>query len=143
MKKILRFLGRIFRSLKALTEKWVHPAVDTVENIKRLVDSPIVDIATGIIPGDLDNRIITVLRAKLPEVLQVLQLSEKCLSLQKFDEIVLCAVDELKKRNPDGRAAAYHSIAAMLAHYASDGKITWSEAVMLAEMVFKQKNQQP
>lgn len=139
MKKFFDFLKRLFRNLKALADKWVGPAVDTVENIKRIVNSPLVDLATGIIPGTLDDNIVRVLREKLPEVLTVLNIGQKCLEKQTFEAIVLCAINEIRALAPNGRAAAYHSIAAMLAHYASDKKITWSEAVHLAELVFAER----
>jgi len=141
MKKFFNFLRNLFRNLKSLAQKFVSPSVEIVENIKRLVDSPLTDILTGLIPGTLDDHIKNKLRQKLPEVLKILRISDECLKLQAADEIILCAIRNLKSYTPDGRAAAYHSIAAMLAHYASDKKITWSEAVHLSELIFKEKKQ--
>jgi len=137
IKKILQFLKRLFSRTKFLIQQFVTPAVATVEKLKQLMDSPAVDVLTAIIPGNADNLIASRIRVLLPKVLQVLRISDECLKLEHADEIIQCAVNKLKTYDPDAQAAKFHSIAALLAHYLSDKRITWSEAVHLAEMVYK------
>lgn len=137
MKKIFNFLKKLFNKAKFYIQQFVTPAVATVENLKKIIDSPAVDIVTAIIPGNVDNVIVAKIRLYLPKVLVVLRISDECLKLTNPDEIILCAVKKLKDYTPDEKAVAFHSMAALLSHYMSDGKLSWSEAVHLAEMVYQ------
>jgi len=137
MKKIINFLKKLFNKAKFYIQQFVTPAVATVESLKRFIDNPVIDIATAIIPGNLDNAIVEKIRLHLPKVLLVLRISDECLRLTNPDEIILCALNKLKAYGPDEKAVAFHSMAALLAHYMSDGKLSWSEAVHLAEMVYQ------
>lgn len=141
MKKIFSFLKRLFRSLKALAQKFVTPSVLVVEALKKAVDSPVMPIITAIIPGNLDNKIVDGLKKHLPRVLQLLRISDECLKLEAADEIILCAIKKLKEYDPEARAAQYHSIAAMLSVYLSDKKLSWREAIHLSEEIFQQMKQ--
>ena len=75
MKKIINFLKRLFRNLRALAQKYVTPSVAVVEALKKAVESPVTTVIVNIIPGHLDNEIIIKLKKVLPEVLKVLKIS--------------------------------------------------------------------
>ena len=139
MKKIINFLKRLFRNLRALAQKYVTPSVAVVEALKKAVESPVTTVIVNIIPGHLDNEIIIKLKKVLPEVLRVLKISDECLKLESLDEIVNCVVTKLKTYTEDGRAVQYHNIASLLSVYLSDKKISWKEAVHLAEYTFQNK----
>ncbi len=138
MKKFFDFIKKLFRNLKALVVKFVTPSVVIVENIKRAVDSPLTPIITAIIPGTWDDKIVAAAKVHLPRILQILKISDECLKLTKFEDIVLCAINKLKEYTPEARAANYHSIAALLSVALSDGKITWREAIHLAEETYQE-----
>jgi len=142
MKKIFAFLKNLFRNLKALAEKFVKPSVLVVENLKLLVESPLAPVITGLIPGTWDDKIVAKLRQHLPRILQVLKISEECLKLTKFEDIVLCAITKLKEYDPEARAANYHNIATMLSVALSDRKISWREAIHLSEEIYQQISEQ-
>lgn len=57
------------------------------ENIKNFVDSPVADVLTAIIPGDIDDEIKNWLRAKLPTILAELKLADSCSALTDPTEI--------------------------------------------------------
>lgn len=137
MKKIINFLKRLFRNLKALAVKYVSPSVAVVEALKKAVESPVTSVIVNIIPGHLDNDIILKLKEVLPKVLRILKISDECLKLESLDEIVNCVVTKLKTYTPEGQAAQYHSLASLLSVYLSDKKISWKEAVHLAEHTFQ------
>lgn len=82
------FIGKILAAiLSAFKENWFSFAKKTwgkvpdelkekvsigvliVENIKKFVDSPIADLITSIIPGNLDDNLKDYLRVLLPEIL--------------------------------------------------------------------------
>ena len=75
----------------------------------------------------------------MPEVLKVLKISDECIKYESLDEIVSCVVSKLKTYTEDGRAVQYHNIASLLSVYLSDKKISWKEAVHLAEYTFQNK----
>lgn len=138
MRKIFKFLARLFRSLKALALKYVAPSVQVVQALKEAVESPVAPLITSLIPGNIDDKIVARLRIELPRILQILRISDECLKLEQPQEILLCAITKLREYNPEARAAQYHSIAALLSVSLSDKKITWREAVHLAEEIFQQ-----
>jgi hypothetical protein len=52
------------------------------ENIKNFTDSPVADVLTVLIPGDIDDKIKDWLRAKLPVILTELKLVDRCSALR-------------------------------------------------------------
>ncbi len=141
MKKIFSFLKNLLRNLRGLAIKFVTPSVEIVEGIKKAVESPVTDLLTAVIPGTWDNFLVARARQTLPRVLQILRISDECLKLVAADEIIKCAIDKLKLYDPDGQKASYHSIAAMLSMYLSDHKLSWREALHLAEEVYQQRKE--
>lgn len=139
MKKIFRWFNNLFKKTKALANRFLAPSIATVEALKNVVESPLIPVITSLIPGNLDNSIILALKRNLPKVLQVLRISEECIDLSTPDEIIICCIKKLREYNQDGKDAAYHSIAALLAHYASDRRLSWTECITLAELMY-QKN---
>lgn len=139
MKKILAFIRRLFSGLRRIAQRVVKPSVEVVELLKKAVESPAAPIITAIIPGTWDDKLARQLRLHLPRVLQILRVSDECLKLETADEIVACAVRKLREYQPDGQAATYHNIAALLSYYMADGKLTWREAVHLSEEIYQQK----
>lgn len=136
MKKIFAFIKRLFSKAAKLVQKFVQPSIAVTEALKNAVNSPVTPILTALIPGHLDDKIVTALKTQLPKVLQVLHIADECSKHTDPDEIIRCAVNALRKYNPDGQAATYHSIASLLSVYLSDGKLTWKEAVHLAQAAY-------
>ena len=139
MKKILAFIKRLFTSLRRIAQRVVAPSVEVVEFLKKAVESPAAPVLTAIIPGTWDDQLVRQLRKHLPRVLQILRVSDECLKLEAADEIIACAVRKLREYEPDGQAATYHNIAALLSYYMADGKLTWREAVHLSEEIYQRK----
>lgn len=143
MKKLINFLKNLFSKFRAYVSRYVLPSVQVVEQIKAFLDSPAIPILETVIPGKLDDAIITKIQTYLPKVLTVLQIAQDCVTPDATpDSIIQCVVKKLAAMNPDARAAQYHSIASLLTVYLSDGKITWSEAIHLVEMVYQDQVKQ-
>lgn len=123
--------------MKALSEKYIVPSVAVVEAIKKALDSPAAAVITALIPGHLDDQIAARIRTVLPGVLQALRISDQCLQLEDPALVIACAIENLKKYQGDARAAQLHSIAVLLSVTLSDGKITWREAIHLAEEIYQ------
>jgi hypothetical protein len=136
MKKVVAFLKRLVGKSAAFIRQWVRPSIETVELLKNAVNSPVTSFLTAIIPGTVDDAIAAGLKQWLPVVLQVLGYTEECMQAKTGDEFVQCAIRKLRVMHPDAQAAAYHNIASLLSHYLSDGKLSWSEALHLAEATY-------
>ncbi len=138
------FLTKIWDEIKSLFDgipvelkAAIHIGVIVTENIKNLVDSPVADILTAIIPGDLDDEIKNWLRAKLPGILTELKLADSCGGLTDPEAITACAVKVLQELDGDIKSAFLHNLSILVAQVAAKGKLTWSDGVYLLEWFYK------
>jgi hypothetical protein len=138
------FLLKIWNSIKTLFDGFpaelktaIHIGVLVTENIKTFVDSPVVDILTAIIPGDIDDQVKILLRNKLPEILTELKLADSCGGLTDPQEITSCAVKVLQGLAGDIKSAFLHNLSILIAQTAADGKLTWSDGVMILEWYYQ------
>lgn len=138
MRKISQFLKKLFARTKYLIQKYVKPSIEVVELLKAAIESPAVPILTAIIPGKIDDAIAGELRWLLPEVLKVLGYADECINSKNGDTVLQCAIAKIRLLSDPARKAAWHSIAAYLSQALADGKLTWSEAVHLAEMTYNE-----
>lgn len=138
MKKIYNFLKNLFNRSAAIIKDYVHPSVQIVQALKSFIDSPITDLITAAIPGTVDDVIKQELRFLLPNVLKVLGLADECIHEKDPNAIIYCALAKIKQMSEAGKNMAYHNIAAYLSLALSDGKLQWSEAIHLAEMVYNE-----
>lgn len=136
MKKIFTWIKSLFKNIRVTAELYVKPSIQIVDALKNAVNSPVIPIVTALIPGTLDDYIINKLSKVLPKVIKALHIAE-CSSNQDPHQLMLCIIENVKKYEPIERAVTYHSFAALLSVYLSDGKITWSEAVHLTEYLYK------
>ncbi len=137
MKKICAFLKNLLGKAKKYADKYVKPSIAVVEGIKAALDSPAIPFLTTIIPGNIDDIVVRALRAALPTVLKVLGYVDECRGATG-DALLQCAIAKIRLMTEEGRDAAFHNIAALLAQYISDGKLTWRECIHLAEEVYNE-----
>ena len=81
-------------------------------------------------------------RGLLPKILLELKLVEKCASKETTEEIIACAVSELRLSSDRAKDAFFHSISALLLKDLADGKLSWSECVELVEYYYKNQHKQ-
>ncbi|PTQ94904.1 hypothetical protein C8P68_106118 [Mucilaginibacter yixingensis] len=139
LKKLWASVKSLFDSLPTEYQSAIHLGVIVAENIKKAVDSPTADILTAIIPGDVDDKIKTVLRQQLPQLLAELKLADNCGELTEPEAIANCAIQTLQQLEGDIKSAFLHNIAILVAQIAADGKLTWSDGVYLLEWYYKNK----
>lgn len=136
MKKIFAFLKKLFSRSQALIKKYVRPSVEVVNLLKTFFDSPAVPILTALIPGHIDDVLAAQIKTTLPVVLKVLGFADECTNRLNGETVLQCAVAKLRLMSEDAQKAAAHNIAALLAEYLSDGRLTWTECIHLAEMTY-------
>jgi len=140
------FLSKIWNQIKALFDgipadmkTAIHIGVEVTENVKTFIDSPAADILTAIIPGDIDDEVKNLLRAKLPTILTELKLADSCGQLTDPAEITKCAVRVLQSLDSDVKSAFLHNLSILVAQVAADGKLTWSDGVYILEWYYTHK----
>lgn len=141
---IKSFFIKIWTAVKSLFNQFpseikvaVHIAVSITENFKAFIDSPIADMMTFIIPGDVDDKLKILLRAQLPIILTKLKLVDANVDDTDLNAIIDSAIETLKKTTPEIKAAFLHNLAVLLSQIAADGKLSWSDGVCVVEWYYK------
>lgn len=140
---ILSKIADLFHKIEPDVKNAIHVGVVITDKINNYVQSPVADILTAIIPGELDDAIKAKVREALPKILGELKLADQCGQLTDPNEIVQCAINVLQQIEGDFRAAFLHDISILIAQVAADGKLTWRDGVYLLqyyyEHIYKQK----
>ncbi|MBE9584221.1 hypothetical protein IM792_07155 [Mucilaginibacter sp. JRF] len=131
---IINFIKNLFSNMSADLKKAIEIGVIVTENLKAIIDLPVVDALTAVIPGEIDDKLKLWLRQALPQILIRLKLAVS----DDEDAIITASVD-LNKMDTDVRNAYLHSISILCAQAASDNKLNWSDGVYLLEWYYKNK----
>lgn len=141
IKKILSDIGKsisvAWNTLTGQARKTLPLAIQLVENMQNYYDDGTVDVLTKIIPGQTDNRLAEEVRKLLPDLLIDLHLTNDCLHAGDTNAIIQCGIRTLQNSSKDAKKILTHGIAVKLVEVFSDGKVTWSEGVGLAEYIFQ------
>lgn len=138
IKKFRLWLISLFNKTKVFVEKYAKPSIQTVENIKAVIDSPVTDVLTALIPGNLDDLTKDALRKALPLVLQDLKIVQDCAGATP-EEIALKALAAMAAYSKGDKQKAYTDIAAKLADYISDDhQLDWGEISSLIVYTYKE-----
>jgi hypothetical protein len=142
------FLSKIWASIKSLFDGMpsnlktaIHIGAVVTQNIKKFVDSPVVDVLTALIPGDIDDKIKDLLRARLPVILTELKLADSCAALSDPNEVTACAIKVLQGITGDTQSAFFHNLSILVAQVAADGELSWSDGVYLLEWYYQHEYQ--
>lgn len=145
MKKLLKnigdFISKLFKNILPSAQKAIKIGIDITEAIKTFdTNSPFAaDILTQIIPGDLDDKIKDKIREQLPKIMVELKLVDATIGLKDPNEILVAATKVIQQLEGDYSSAFLHSLSALITKVASDGKLTWSDSVYLAEFLYQNK----
>ena len=135
--KIWGEIESLFSSFPAEMKTAIHIGVVVTENVKSFVDSPVADILTVLIPGDIDDNVKNWLRAKLPVILTELKLADSCAGLTDPQQITACAVKVLQGLDGDIKSAFLHNLSIFVAQVASNGKLSWADGVAILEWYYQ------
>lgn len=94
--KIKVWIVKAFTNVKKELKTIIPIAIDIVNGIKTFVDSPGSNFLTAVIPGTLDDQVVTFLRASLPGILQGLHKWESIVGVEDVDTQLKLIVGELK-----------------------------------------------
>lgn len=137
--KIINSVKAIFGKSFDLLRDYSHVAVKVTDTLKFAVESPFADLATNLIPGDVDRIILAKLRKVLPKVALQTAITHGILSANdKNSDAIINIIKYLKTLNPDARSGFWITFAAQINLALADDKLTLSEAVVLSQLAFKE-----
>ena len=142
--EIKLFVLKIWDKADELVDLIAPIAINVVEQITQVNESTAGDvielIASKAIKGTADDIIVHQLREKLKtELPKVLEIMQTALNIAKVDDANLQVKQIIAAINlsPDEvKNVYYHTFAVLILEKISDGKLTWSESVMIAEYYY-------
>lgn len=141
LKNFLRHLWQsiknLFDKVEAEVKKDVVVAISVVQQIKSVVDSPVADVITAMIPGELDDQIKQQLRKLLPKLILELGLVQSVANIEDQNAQLQAILEKLKLSSDDAKNAFYHSLASLILEKLSDGKLSWTDAVAISEYYYQ------
>lgn len=150
---IFRSIARLFNKLKSEVKKLVPIAINIVEGIKSVMDSPVDDILATIIknaiPGDADDilidKITKVVKEWIPKVLIELKMVESVAGIDDQNEQLKAILSQFKLSSDETQNIFYHGLCSLILEKLSDGKLSWSDSIIISEYYFRnvaKKNEQ-
>lgn len=135
----------LYDKLVGNTKKVVPIAINIVQAIKKVMDSPVDDVILEIIrlsiPGDADDKMIAkvkdLVEKWLPEILLRLKLVESIADIEDKNEQLRAILEQLKLSPDAVQNVYYHGLASLILEKLSDGKIQWADAVAISEYAYQ------
>lgn len=149
--KLKIFLAQIWSFISSLWKKatdeikQITPiAVGAVNVLKTVNESFVGDIVetviAALIPGKVDDIIIQNIRIKLriilPKVIVKLNIANSISQIQDPNEQLKAIVVAINMSSDETKNIYYHSLSVLILQSLSDGKLTWSESVQIAEFYY-------
>lgn len=150
IKAIGSFIGGLFKKVAtidiavqlpadiAITPQMIDHLINVVNIIKRVVNNPVAVLVTDLTPIALDNEIRLKIADALPAILAGLTYSKNYLNTDNKSDAVNGMLEKVRLADDPDKDALYHALLGRLIVVVSDGKVTWSEAVSIIEVYFKQ-----
>ena len=109
--------GKIKTALKQFdqyVDAHIETALQITTALKNILASPVADIVTAIIPGNLDNTIRTQLLNATTKAVEVLTITDNCKQCTNAEEKLKCFVQQIQQRDPQLQDAILQKLASLL-----------------------------
>ncbi len=120
-KNLRNRLKRALQHFDSYVEEHVEVALKITTTLKQLLTSPVADIVTALIPGDVDNVVRQHLLAALERAMDTLMIVEKCRQHNDVNDKLQCFAEQLQLTSPELQDALLQKLASLLASHL-DGK---------------------
>jgi len=154
MKKLINQILTFVKSIWAKANKEVKETapliikvLNELKNVNESSTGDAIDFAvTSIIPGTWDNIAMASLRKflkkNLPSMILSLDIANGAANIEGDINKANYILSKVNLAPDAVRNAFYHSLCTMILAASKDGKITWSESVLIAEFVYQEINKQ-
>lgn len=146
-----KILDSIWREVKLffskewkLLQRYVIPAIDTLNVIKQLTDSAIADVVVLLTPTGLDDALLHIIREKLPLAIRLLEIDVECRDKATPEEVVSCFVTKLATLSPSMRDAVVFKLASLLSRLTAGEKyasLSDSDFDFLVQLAYKKQKE--
>ena len=141
MKKVIAqiktWLQAKFKAGFDAVKKNSHIAVKVTEELKKVIDSPVADLITALIPGELDNEIKYKLRKILPEIVAKIGIAHNIIQASDDPTVAMQKiVAYIQSLGGDARKDWWVLFSAKVTEALSDGDVTYAELVALTQMAY-------
>jgi hypothetical protein len=141
IKKIGIVLKRIVSKGSAFARKHSKVAVEVTELLKEAVESPVSRYIVSLIPGQVDDLVLTCLQKVLPRVANEMAIAHGIIQASTVatnSDVTAAIVEYLKSKHPEERAPFWIMFAGKINFYLADSKVSLTECVALSQMVYKE-----
>jgi hypothetical protein len=107
-------LKSLLRQFDNYVDTHIDRALAVTTGLKNMLSSPVADIITAVIPGDLDSVIRRQLIAALSKAVEALLIAENCRHYADLNDKLSCFIEQLKLRDPLLQDALLHKLASLL-----------------------------
>lgn len=139
------FLVALFIKVDKLVDKIAPIAINVVNELKKVNESTTGDIIELIIskaiPGIKDDLIIAMVRSKLkeilPKVLLQMNIAQAISNIEDPNEQLKAIINAINLSPDETKNMYYHGLCTLVLQNLSDGKLTWSESIQIAEYYYQ------
>lgn len=146
IKRIIAKAKAFFTLADEKAKKLTKLSIRVTNAVKAVVDTPVDDVIAEIlkkaIPGEVDdiiiNNAIVTLNKKLPVIINELVIIDSLLSVTDPTEKAKLILEKIKFASDEQRNQFYHNLASTLILQLSDGKFTFGECCVTAEIIYQE-----
>lgn len=136
--KIGSFLKKVFTGAFDILQDKGYIAVLVTNNLKKLIESPVMDIITAVIPGDIDSLIVSKLRVVIPKVAFKVATVHGVISNHERPSAALKILfDHLRTLSKDEQTRFWIDFAAELNINLENGTLSIQESVKRTQDLYK------
>lgn len=143
--RIIRRIASLFQSLRSETKRLVPIAINVVEGVKTVMDSPVDDVLLEVlkkaIPGTADDILIDkikeVVKEWLPKIILEMKMVQSVAEIEDQNEQLKAILAQFKLNSDESKNIFYHGLASLILEKLSDGKLSWSDSIVISEYYFK------
>lgn len=146
IKRLIERAESFFTFADDKAKKLTKLAIKITNAVKAIVDSPVDDVLAEIakkaIAGNADDIIINnamiTIQKKLPVIISELAIVDTLLSVEDPLEKTKLILEKVKFASDDQKNQFYHNLASTLISQLSDGKFTFGECCIAAEIIYQE-----
>ncbi len=105
----------LLRDFDNFVDNHIDTALQITTALKNLLSSPVADVLTAIIPGDIDDTIKQDLIAALGKAIDVLTIADNCKQNTDVNALLACFIQQVQQRDPQLQDAILQKLASLLA----------------------------
>jgi len=116
-KKLKEKVKNLYREFDDYLNANIDTALKVTTALRKVLASPVADILTAIIPGELDDMIRARLVDALGKAITALTILEHCKGSMEIDEKLKCFYEQLNNLDPNLQDAVLHKLASLMVCY--------------------------